>query len=240
MHLAKPCPCAGAFYLLLAIYTQSPAFQQLLFMLLADLPRQSTLVFLIRLKSLRQSNLQPCCSYLLLKFNIWNIQGRRTGFCQAEKVPCLCVTQTLTLRREWGWENELLLCCAPQSITAKWRYYTHRIRIQLTAKPLVALFTFFCWLWYFHFTQKTLPWTSCFFLGFCAFSFVPSPLMTCNLCSALPFPISCFPGKTKGMTDKFTLNYEEFGRFQSDSKNRFQPIPNNSCPRLWKHPINTN
>lgn len=113
MHLAKPCPCARAFYLLLAIYTQSPAFQQLLFMLLADLPRQSTLVFLIRLKSLRQSNLQPRCSYLLLKFNIWNIQGRRTGFCQAEKVPCLCVTQTLTLRREWGWENELLLCCAP-------------------------------------------------------------------------------------------------------------------------------
>lgn len=105
MHLAKPCPCAGAFYLLLAIYTQSPAFQQLLFMLLADLPRQSTLVFLIRLKSLRQSNLQPCCSYLLLKFNIWNIQGRRIGFCQAEKVPCLCVTQTLTEKRvrmgEW-------------------------------------------------------------------------------------------------------------------------------------------
>lgn len=141
MHLAKPCPCAGAFYLFLAIYTQSSALQQLLFMLLADLPRQSTLVFLIRLKSLRQSTLQPCCCYLLLKFNIWNIQGRRTGFCQAEKVPCLGVTQTLTLSREWAWQSELLLCCAAQSVAAKWRFCTRWSRTQLTAKPLVALFS---------------------------------------------------------------------------------------------------
>lgn len=133
MHLAKPWHCAGAFYLLLAIYTQSAAFQQLLFMLLADLPRQSTSVFLIRLKSLRQSNLQPCCSYLLLKFNIWNIQGRRIGFCQAEK-SLVCVTQTLTLTEsEDGRVNS---SCAA---AAKWRFCTHWSRTQLTAKPLCSI-----------------------------------------------------------------------------------------------------
>lgn len=235
MHLAKPCHCAGAFYLLLAIYTQSSAFQQLLFMLLADLPRLSTLVFLIRLKSLRQSNLQPCYSYLLLKFNIWNIQGSRIGFCQAEKVPCLCVTQTLTLSRvRMGeWTPPVLHRLLQQN-----EHCTHWSRTQLTAKPLVPLFTFFCWLWYF--TQKTLPWTSCFFLDFCPFAFVTSLLKIFNLRSALPLPGSCFPGKTKGMTDKFTFNYEEFSGFQSDSMNRFQTIPNTFSPRNWKHSINMN